>query len=257
MSPKRLQTFHYHACAHAFSGTFTRPFHHQIDIQAASALPITGGHGHARVEKFQFREFISFERGYSHVSGGLQVDDKSYNTLATAVLEGLNMFDIFTADRIVSRLYSKHPEPDAEGKITWVGSKFENVRVAGCELNIELHHDLFKELLTFEHAKEAFEKNTEFRKIAEDPLDSGAKLKPSELDGAILCSIVKKIEAKDPRVEINGHQIYVPGFGRVYLGELLIKKNEKTLTMLRYELGSTTGGSGTGGGTKTNGQGWP
>src|ERR1700687_5636385 len=103
MSPKSPRTFHYHACAHVFSANFDRPFHHQIDIQAPTALPVIGGHGHSRVEEVQFREFISFKKGYTHVSGGHQAEDDSNNTLATAVLEHLNMFDILTADRIVSR----------------------------------------------------------------------------------------------------------------------------------------------------------
>src|SRR6266851_5018301 len=62
-SERAFSTFHYHACAHAFSGRFTRPFDHLIDVQAASSLPIIGGHGNSRVENFQFREFVSFRKG--------------------------------------------------------------------------------------------------------------------------------------------------------------------------------------------------
>src|SRR5262252_9888768 len=139
MAPKPAPAFHFHACAHAFSAQFTRPFHHQIDIQAQSALPVVGGHGHARVENFEFRDFISFKKGYSHVSGGHQADDDSNNTLATSVLEHLNMFDILTVERVVSRLYSKHPAGAREGNISWIGSKFENLRVAGCPVEIVLN----------------------------------------------------------------------------------------------------------------------
>lgn len=257
MPPKAPRTFHYHACAHAFSANFTRPFHHQIDIQAQSALPVVGGHGHARVEAFEFRNFISFSKGYSHVSGGHQADDDSNNTLATAVLEGLNMFDVLTADRVVSRLYSKHPRGSTEGDITWIGSKFENLRIAGCPVHIELNHALFQELLTFEAAESAFKKGGDFRKIAEDPLKTGDALKPADVNGVFLCSIVKDIKVDCPGVKVHGHSLYVPGFGKVFLGELLIKPSEKTLTMLRFELGSTTSGGGTGSGTKTNGRPWP
>jgi hypothetical protein len=257
MSPKTPRTFHYHACAHAFSAQFNRPFHHQIDIQAQSALPVIGGHGHSRVETFEFRDFLSFKKGYSHVSGGHQADDDSNNTLATAVLEHLNMFDVLSVDRVVSRLYSKHPSGAKEGNITWIGSKFENLRIAGCPVHIELNVPLFQDLLTYEAAEKAFAKGGEFRKIAEDPLGTGDVLKPSDVDGAFLCSIVKEIKVDCPGVKVNGHSMYVPGFGKVYLGELIIKHGEKTLIMLRFELGSTTGGSGTGAGTKSNGRPWP
>jgi len=257
MSPKPPRTFHFHACAHAFSASFTRPFHHHIDIQAQSALPVIGGHGHSRVDSFEFRSFISFKQGYSHVSGGHQADDDTHNTLATAVLENLNMFDVLTADRIVSRLYSKHHAKEREGNITWIGSKFENLRIAGCPVHIELNVPLFQELLTYESAEQAFKKGGDFRKIAEDPFRTGDILKPSNVDGVFLCSIVKKITVDGPGVKVHGHSLYVPGFGKVFLGELLIKPGEKTLTMLRFELGSTTSGGGTGGGTKTNGKPWP
>jgi hypothetical protein len=257
MSPTPPRTFHFHACAHAFSGRFTRPFEHQIDVLAPSALPITGGHGHNRVENFQFRQFISFKAGYTHVSGGHQAEDDTNNTLSTAVLEGLNMLDVLTADRIVSRLYSKHPPKAKEGNITWHGSRFENLRISGCPVQIELNTDLFEKLLTYKAAEEAFAKAGEFRTIAEDPLQTGDKQKPSDVKGVFLCSIVKKIEVDCPGVKVSGHSLEVAGFGKVYLGELLIKPAEKTLTMLRFELGSSIGGVGSGGGAKTNGTGYP
>ncbi|GAC1630045.1 MAG: hypothetical protein NVS9B14_00150 [Candidatus Acidiferrum sp.] len=220
-------------------------------------MPVVGGHGHSRVECFEFRDFVSFKKGYSHVSGGHQADDDSNNTLATAVLEGLNMFDVLTADRVVSRLYSKHLPDAKEGNITWFGSKFENLRIAGYPVHVELNVPLFHDLLTYEAAEKAFAKSGEFRKIAEDPLKTGNVLKPADVDGVFLCSIVKEIKVESPGVKVVGHSLYVPGFGKVYLGELLIKHGEKTLTMLRFELGSTTSGGGTGSGTKTNGRPYP
>src|SRR5207249_10087033 len=111
MSPEPLSTFHYHACAHGFSARFTRPFEYQIDAQAASALPIIGGHGQARVENFQFREFLSFRKAYTHVSGACEKKPDgtvSHNTLVISAIEGLNILDILTADRIVARMYSKY-----------------------------------------------------------------------------------------------------------------------------------------------------
>ncbi len=255
MSPIPARTFHYHACAHAFSANITRPFHHQIDIQAQSALPVIGGHGHSRVDDFEFRNFISFKKGYSHVSGG-RAEDGSNNTLATSALEHLNMFDIVTVDRVVSRLYSSHPDGAKEGNITWIGSKFENFCIAGYPVKIELDVKLFEKLPTFQAAKNAFaDEKSEFRAIAQNPLCSEEV--PGPMDGVFLCSIVKKITTEYPGVEIKGHSLHVAGFGKVYLGELLIKHGEKTLTMLRFELGSTTGGSGTGGGSKANGSHFP
>jgi len=66
-----------------------------------------------------------------------------------------------------------------------------------------------------------------------------------------------QIECSVPGVRANGHSTYVPGFGKAYFAESLISHGTRTLTMLRFELGSTTGGSGSGGGGSTNGKHYP
>jgi len=256
-SERTFSTFHYHACAHAFSGRFTRPFDHLIDVQAASSLPIIGGHGNSRVENFQFREFVSFKKGYTHVSGGHQPDDNSNNTLVTATLEGLNVLDILTADRVVARLYSKHPAGEPEGFLTMVGSKFENLKIAGCPVHVELDFDLFENIRSFKEAQKAFEKDAGFRKIALDPFSTGQKLPQQGPNGAFLCSLVKEMDTTCPGVKRSGHCFYVPGFGKIFLGELMIAHGERTLTMVRLELGSAVSGNGSGSAATANGRTYP
>jgi hypothetical protein len=249
--------FHYHACAHAFSGQFTRPFHDLIEVQAATALPIIGGHGNSRVDNFQFREFVSFKKGYTHVSGAHQADDNSNNTLVTATIEGLNVLDILTADRIVSRLYSKHPHGEPEGFVTMVGSKFENLRIAGCLVHVEFDFDLFESIPTYDAATKAFKNNAAFRKIASDPLQSGRPLKAQGPNGAFLCSLVKGMDTNCPGVKQSGHCFHVPGFGKIFLGEVIIVHGERTLTMVRLELGSAVSGSGSISAATANGKNFP
>ncbi len=251
--------FHYHACAHAFSARFTRPFEQQIDVQAASSLCVSGGHGCARVDNFRFREFISFKAGYTHVSGGFQDDDESNNTLVTSTLEGLNMLDVLTADRVVCRLYTKHPKGVAEGRITMHGSKFENLRICGHPANIDLDFALFENIQTFEQAQDAYsDEDSAFHRLAADPFKSGQVLEKQGDDGVFLCSLVKgDIQVDYPGVEKSRHSLYVPGFGTVYFAEVFMTHGQRTLTMLRFELGSSTSGSGSGGSGSTNGKQYP
>ena len=259
MSAKSPTHFAYHACASAFSGHFTRPFVETIDVQAPSALPVTGGHGSSCVEDFRFHKFISFQRGYTHVSGGFQDSDCSNNTLVTSVLEKLNMMDILTADRIVCRLYSKHAQDAAEGHITMHGSLFENLAICGHPVKLDLDFALFEDIQTYEQAQTAYKSNDQFKKIASDPLQSGHVLSEQKCNGAFLCSLVKDggIHIKAPGVKPSGHSLYVPGFGKVYFAEVMISHGTRTLTMLRFELGSTTGGGGSGGSGTTNGKHYP
>lgn len=265
MSPSPFRTFHYHANAHAFSGRFTRPFEHQIDVQAASVLPINGGHGQSRTENFQFREFLSFRKGYTHVSGADE-DDGSHNTLVTATIEGLNLLDVVTADRIVARLYSKHGPEDPEGSFNMVGSRFEGLRIADCDVDIKLDLGLFKKIPTYRLALEEFDKNEDFRKIANDPFgDRGRNaLQKPGANGALLCSCVKEIkgikeiEENCPGVTRVGHHGFkVQGFGTIFLGEVVITHGQRTLTMIRYEIGSAVRGIGTVVQADSNGKPWP
>src|SRR6266446_6302379 len=237
-----------------------RPIQHVIEVQAAISLPTIGGVGSARVDNFRFNEHVSFKAGYSHVSGSEKERDRKkepergkepereiiHTTMATAVVEGLNILDVVTADRIVARLSSSYSPDDEESRIPLIGSRFENLRVAGCRVEVELHHELALKLDTFEAAMKEFASNAEFRKMAEDPFAPGKLPGKIEAHGVIRCSLVKDIQpAKCPgivRYGHFGHVLEVPEFGKIHLAEVLFQYGRKTLTMLRLELGSPNGG---------------
>ena len=255
--------FFYHACAHAFSAHFTRPADHLVEVQAGVSLPINGGHGSARVENFRYNETASFKAGYAQVSGSEKfVRDGNkerciHTTLASSVVEGLNILDVITADRVVSRVASSW-ESGAEPRSVILGSRFENLHIAGCKIDVELDHELGLKLETFEDARKEFASNAEFRKMSESP--SGAWQLPKKIEphGVICCSLVKEIKPPKchgiKRMGHNGHVLVVPEFGKIYLAELLIYHGTKTLTMLRFELGSPNAGGGTAGQSGTNGR---
>ena len=290
--------FHYHASAHALSGELTRPVQHMIEVQAGISLPSTGGVGSSHVENFRVDEVVSFKRGYSHVSGSVKKENGTitHTTHATAAIEGLNILDLVTADRIVARLSSSYEEPapnkpkPSEGKVLLIGSKFENLRIAGCQTDVELHHSLFLDLDTFGAAQAKWNEE-EFRMMVEDTrtaLEVGEAL-PQELklDRALLCSIVKEVHFKEPGFEksekeenqdqegkkkkgkgqkeyrqkhpcpgverIGRHRFRVVDFGNIFLAEVLCHHGRKTLTMLRVELGSPNGGGFTGPEASSNG----
>jgi len=244
MSPTP-HTFHYRACAHAFSGNITRPFHQSIDIQAPTVLPSIGGHGHSNVENFQFREFFSFKRGYTHVSGSLS-EKGTYDTLVTATVEGLNIFDVITADRVVARLHSKHGKDDPEGVVSLVGSKFENLRILGCKVGLEIDFGIFEKALTLETAA----KSAGLRRIGKGGAHAIASTCIKELN-------VEELKIACPGLEPHEHGFHIKCFGNVFFGEVMIKHGEKTLTMIRLEMGSAVAGSGTVVEASSNGSPWP
>jgi hypothetical protein len=250
------KTYRYSAHGHALSAQFVRPVQHMIEVQAGTALPTIGGHGNSRVDKFKFEEFVSFEAAYTHVSGSQNKADASYTTLATATVEGLNILDVITADRIVARLSSQHPAEHHEPQIILLGSKFENLRIAGCPVEMDMNHDLFLRLDTFAALRNELETNAGFRKMSEDPYQTGQAQKPADRE-VVLCSLVKDMRTTCPGVKRHGHVFVVPQFGRVFVGEVIAKHGTRTLTMLRLELGSPVAGNSSVAEVLVNGHTWP
>jgi len=218
-------------------------------------LPTTGGHGTSQVDNFGFQKFVSFKTGSSYASGSEDREEKSFNTLVTAGVEGLNILDVVTADRVVARISSRHVVGDDEAHIIVLGSHFENLRIAGCPVDVELDHELFLKLDTFQSVRKELESNADFRRMAEDPFLTGQTRKSPNSHGSVHCSLVKSMTTKCPGVKRRGHVFEVPQFGNVYVAEIIAEHSRRTLTMLRVELGCPVGGSIIT--AQVQGNGWP
>ncbi len=147
MSPRPRQSFAFHANAYALNASFHRPAACQIEAQAATCVPIFGGHAHSCAMDFCVPRLARFHSAHSHVSGSMQ-DERTATTQAITTILGLNIMDVITADRIVARLTSEHKLDEAEGHILALGSTFENLRIAGFTFNIVLRHDFLLESKT-------------------------------------------------------------------------------------------------------------
>ena len=226
----------YSAYGHALSGRISRPLDHIIEVQAGMSLPSIGGIGNARVEDFRFRDFVSFKAAYTHVAGSMS-DSEIHTSLVTSTIENLNVLDIMTADRVVTRLASRSKNHDKEPQITLFGSKIDNLKIAGCAIHLDFADELFLGLTTFESIRKEFDSNAKFRKIAADPFFTGKPKKSIDAHGVVVCSLVKDIEFNCPGVTRKGHALEVPEFGTVYIGEVFAQHRKRTVTMLRLELG--------------------
>jgi len=239
--------FYFHASGYALSGHFHRPVSVPIPAQASLALPIEGGHAYSRADKFDVPRIAAFHAAQTHVSGSWQ-DENTPTTSVTVVVEGLKILDFLSVDRMVTRLTSEYKFEDkknSESHIIAVGSHYDHLRLGGYEVKVTLRHDLLVKSRTFEELKNNVKNDAKSGKIVKFG------------DGVLLCSLVEKIETdlvNVPGVEIEGHVIRIPHFGEVAFAEVFAKHATRTLTMLRFKLGSPDGGSGTSGGGSTNGQ---
>ena len=265
------KTYIHIAHGYGFSARIDRPFEHLMDVHAGSTLPKTGGFEVSRAENFRMKGIISYKAAYSVVGSSHNPKDDTYNTSATATIEELNILDMVTADRIVARVTSKQRLDEAEPTILAVGSRFENLRIAGCPVQVDLDNELFARLGTFASFKKEYTENQQSREMMQGRFLWG---KPKadvpeflrerynwfagdefpESKGIVLCSLVKDVKTTCSELRRYGNVIVVPQFGQIYLAELQLQRHERELAMLRVEMGSVVGGSaggpsGSGGGT--------
>src|SRR5215472_1933639 len=228
--------FHFHASGYALSGHFHRPVDVPIPAQASLALPIEGGQAHSGVDKFQIPRVAAFTSALTHLSGSFP-DPNTATTSVTVVVEGLSILDFLTVDRMVTRLTSEHKLGESEGHIIALGSHFEGLKLGGHEVKVTLRHDLFLDCKTFADLQ---------KRVKNGIVKPGREV--------LVCSLVEKIETDLPGAKIEGHTIQVPQFGKVAFAEVFAGPGIRTLTMLRFALGSPDGGSGSSGRGTGNGR---
>jgi hypothetical protein len=235
--------FHFHAEGHALSGQIHEPVWYPIPAKASTSLPTIGGQAEAIHEEFRAHEFIYFKRAHTHVAGR-RTGPKVYVTHATTTIEGLNIENVLTADRITCRLRSIHNRKHPEGLILTYGSEFENFRIKGHKLEVTLRHRIMKDFDTLAMLAGQIKKQKRPGTIVKR--------------GGLVFSLVEKIETDLLYVpKDGGNSFVVPDFGKVTIAEVFAEVGTRTLTMLHLELGSPQTTNSTIGETRINGKPYP
>jgi hypothetical protein len=259
--------FLYHAHGSAIGGTITQPFKADIGTSAASSLPIIGGFASAKSAAYQLKDVVSFSSAHTYVSG-IQTPDGAHNTVVTCVVEGLNILHMITADAIIGRVSAKNKDGEPSEIIPF-GSSFENLKIAGQPVEVDLDHDLFLQHPTHAALSDHYESAGKRNKGGKGPttakaryqwgasneeippaLAKGMMLDPavgwSKSNGVLHTSMVKQVRTVgtgNSAAELPyAYAIHIPHVGNLYLGEIFASSDVKRLTMLRLELGSPFAG---------------
>src|SRR3981189_30364 len=144
MNASTNRTFHYHADASPLGGHITHPFEKVLHTQASTSLAQAGGHAESRSESFQMDNTVTSGPAYSHATGVKNKTTDAWTTLITSVVENLNVLEVVTADRIVSKLHVEYSQRGDHPRVSIIGSKFVNLRVNGESINPILDIDLLK-----------------------------------------------------------------------------------------------------------------
>ncbi len=252
----------FHGEATGASGIITSPNQEIIQVQAATSLPDMGGTASAHVEKFVHStaagNILAFDVAHCQGLGYHMPEMKAYGTMVTATVEGLNILDVVTATRIVARVSSRHFEGADQPSITVVGSYFENLRIGGKLLDVDLATDVFDRYDTFEKVTDAWAKDDAFRTLMTHcSLEPPQGNEPPVWGGVLGCTLVRGIRNPPSGVEYEGGTITVKQFGTLHLADLFVRGNQRHLTMLRAELRTPPSGSVSVCTAKSNGNFWP
>lgn len=131
----------FHGFAIGVGGRITQPFKELIEVQAATAVPWAGGHGSAQSAGFSYRNILKFDLAHSEVTGLSGDDDEETprSIHVKSLIEGLNILDMVTADRVVANLVSTFPPTtNSESSLRFLGTRFENLRIAGTGIEVDI-----------------------------------------------------------------------------------------------------------------------
>ncbi len=142
--PEEPKRYHdYNAEAEALSGDLTLPLMQEVKPPTYVKLNERGGYLSQHVENYRLGGVVSFRSAYTQVGGNPDTKPgHGWNTLTTSVIEGLNVLDIVTADRIVCQISTDHPPIGYVPTVTFLGTRFENLRIAGHQVKLELDLDM-------------------------------------------------------------------------------------------------------------------
>jgi hypothetical protein len=254
------KTFYFRADANALGGFVEEPFQEPIHSQASTSLPSVGGYATARVEEFSFQKIVSHRTAYTRVSGKTVQEGGPWSMLVTSVIEGLNILEVITAERIVAQLSVEYSVADKFPRIVLTGSTFEKLKIGGKDVSPTINKSLLglgneTEASVAQRALVKQVSHAQIGSLLADaksaPADSSKWLhgrfeatnagSESEKDESVLCSLVDGFDSEIPG-KSYGHVLELPDFGRIMFGELLVNPTSIQLSMIRAELGCNVKG---------------
>jgi hypothetical protein len=233
------RTHRYHAEAKILSGHLLLPLVAEIEPQAYSHLRDEGGYLSQRAEGYRLESVISFQSGYTQVAGNRSTKpDQGWTTLTTTAVEGLNVLDVVTADRIVGQIITEHPLEGYVPTVNFLGTRFENLRIAGHPVALDLD---FKVLGSKPANDAAYTQDSGLtsrvsgllNRIREhEDLPATLRERYNQLTSTlgspqeeVECSLVKAATGDYPGAS-SGHLITIPDFGTIILGKVTIKHED-------------------------------
>lgn len=257
---------HFYAESSVLSAELEQPLKEKIRPQARVKLSSDGHYQFKKADPFRFEGILSYASGYTQVAGHPSTKTEGFTTLATSVLEGLNVLDVVTADRVVGQISTVHPKygNGQVPSVTFLGTRFDNLRIGGHKVEVDRNleilgprHDDDRSYLedgdVQTRVSEQYNTIANATALPEWAAKEYPKMRPATNGhGELNCSLVNRVKGT-PGTPF-GHIIDLPHFGRIFLGELKVTREPGNpakeiydtykfhLTMIRLEMGCLAAG---------------
>jgi hypothetical protein len=242
---------------------------HVVPVLGASVLPATGGFSHAQAANYCYevdeprkRTLVSVRRIETKAQGRTLPD--RWETEVEAEIDSVSVLEKLEIGSVrVHMLAVRDSTSDTgETKVSTRGSHVEGLRMGGITAKVILDLEALENCGSKEQIAAWYRKqpsawrSTHACRFGTDPNAADV----CEKNGRIKLSVVREIQLVG--TQDADHQVYVlpdgytikwDGFGRIILGEVHVKGNDRLVTMVRLAMGSDGGGDGTVGGAGSNG----
>lgn len=282
------QIFLYHAYGLGIGGWIERKgTKFLLESVAPGALSVVGGLAESSQKKYTFQQ-AGFSISVAEATTKLwsRETDEEWITDAESTLVGFDLCGRVKADRIVSRLTSRHSKQTdrkrekERARISFKGSMIEGLSIDDTRVSIDTD-DLLDEFPTYAGLNDliggkkvpsprpgfdkrqcaTWSKNLKRKNLLQskrsDPqyVRDLAKLTSAKVTR---CSIAREIGPLDLKhARTHGYSVEIDDFGRIFFGEMLVADGMKRLNMIRWDLGCDDCGGGTGGTSDLNGASMP
>jgi hypothetical protein len=243
----------------------TARFHRLDDVSVNEVIPAvgtaalagTGGRSEARlaqpfrydVEHPRKRCLLAVDQANAWVEG--RDPDGRFETELSVEVGGVHVLEKLHIDSVQLHMLAVRGSMEGTAAVSTRGSRVEGLRMGNVVAKITLDD----ELLTYTGSQEQIAAYWGGR----DELSWTRHGWTPDDHGHHRFSLVSGIELSGPENEkqsitVTGNLIYWKGFGRIILGEVHVKGQERRVTLVRLAMGSDGGGSGTTGSGGSNGQ---
>jgi len=240
---------------------------HVVPTLGASVLAPTGGLSRSRVTHYAFsvdqprkRTLLSVRKIKTAVSG--RDHGSRFETEVEAEIEALQAVEKLHIGAVRLHFLSTF---DAESEnstpvVTTTGSHIHGVQLGAVAAEVVLDEEPLLSCGNANQLAEFYRKQTDdYRKkygwrfaLDTAPESPGRRCLQHKF------SLVREIHLSGPErdkqsISVDGYTIHWKGFGKIILGEVHVKSNDRRIALVRLAMGSDAGGSGTIGSGQSNG----